>query len=103
MIHFNYWCQDCNCGAIGKQQNFIIDKCREDEDKPSKCPNNKSKTLKLMGEQMNAVALRFSGKLTSKEDKIAALKKRASDDYKKNIHERKVEMTNKAIKNFKNL
>ena len=103
MIYFNYVCLGCTCGKTEtKDKTFIVEKERSEEDDPEYCPNKPKKELKLVGERCTIGIAKFSGKLISKEEKVKKLKKRASDDYKKNIHERKVEMTRNAIKNFKN-
>lgn len=104
IVYFNYCCIGCTCGATTTaEKSFVVEKDRKQQDEPEYCPNDLDHSLKLMGEKCTVLASRFSGKLISKEEKVKMLKKRASDDYKKNIHERKVEMTRQAIKKFKSI
>ena len=88
---------DCTCKRTGVNRTFVITKTRQKEKNIEHCPNRPKLELKLMGEQFTIL------KSSTKEQNITMLKKRASDDYKKNVHERKVDMTRKAINKFKDI
>lgn len=105
MITFNYYCTDCTCGAEpGKDKTFEMTLSEKEGKKKQVCPNfegsKRSKAvvyLKLLGQKMSTGLLRFSGKTMTLDQKQAALKKRSSVDYEKNVKDRKHEMWKKTF------
>lgn len=89
-------------GDKGKNQQLEL--TEKESKKKQMCPNasnvkeeEDSGVLKLMGQQMAGGLLKFSGKTMTLDQKQAALKKRSSVDYEKNIKDRKHEMWKKTF------
>ena len=86
---FNYWCQDCTCGAKGAQRDFEIDKPESKAKRKEICPNNGS-PMKLMGQKVTIL------KSMDKDTRIKSLKKRSKDHFKREIAEKRVEIVKKS-------
>lgn len=85
-VKYKYWCQDCDCGLIGSQKDFVIEKEESQEERVEKCPNNKKKKLKLMG------SFSYPKTTMNKEQRVESLKKRSKNHFNRVVKEQKVDM-----------
>ncbi len=90
MAVFNYWCENCNCGAKVSQQNFQVNKSEEEENVPEICPNSEHLEMKLMGQEMSGGYAKFSAMTPTQKKEV--LKKRSRAHYQKEIKEKKLNM-----------
>lgn len=103
-LSYNYWCEHCTCGKIGKEKDFVVDLTEEEAKEPIYCPNSEEPLpMKQLGYKPVGGFLRFSGTLISKEDKQKFLMKRSHEDYKKNIEEVKMEKHKAFIRDAKSI
>ena len=97
IITGNYFCVNCTCDKQSK--DFAI-QTLESEKRSQKCPNDEAVTLKYMGQKLSGGYMRIgSDKVRLNE----ALKKRATAHYNKNIKNKKDDLTDRAMSEFRNL
>lgn len=83
---YNYWCENCTCGKIGKERDFIVEKSESKENRKEFCPNDSKLLMKLMGVKTHGA------KIMDKTQRVSALKKRSKDHYNREIKEKKAHM-----------
>lgn len=95
MTTYRYYCKQCNCGRAenGMPECFI--QKEEGDEKPEICENSKEGEpveLYQIGLASTFAISKFSGKLTTGQQKKEMLQKRATAHFNKEIKERKNQM-----------
>lgn len=102
----NLWCENCNCGAKGKEKDFQIRVDSEREAKNLLCPKQRSSEhdsfkLKLLGYQ-TALATHIDKAKHAKGRTPIEKEKRRIEDFKKNtlpkLNNREQKFFNKKFK-----
>lgn len=88
---YNYWCQNCNCGASGANRNFQITKDDSEKDVLEYCPNHElSDPMKLMGEASFGGIGKFQSMTPIQRQEV--LKKRSHEHFNREIREKRTHM-----------